>query len=102
VICEAGHKASAVILRGAGGQAFSAGFDLDELTGSEEDLEADPAIGRAADALSRCPVPVVAQLQGHCHGAAVELALNCDLRVASDDLSLTLRAMMLGVVIEPR
>jgi enoyl-CoA hydratase/carnithine racemase len=97
-MAEEGPKASVVILRGAGGHAFSAGFDLDELTGGEEDLEADAAIGRAADALSSCPVPVVAQLQGHCHGAAVELALNCDLRVASDDLNLSLRAVMLGVV----
>lgn len=61
-------------------------------------MEADAAIGRAAEALSRCRAPVIAQLGGHCHGGAVELALNCDLRIASDALQLSLRAVSLGVV----
>jgi enoyl-CoA hydratase/carnithine racemase len=92
----AGSEASVVILRGSG--AFSAGFDLDELTGTESDMEADAAIGRAAEALSECPAPVIAVLEGHCHGGAVEIALNCDLRVAASDLRLSLRAVGLGVV----
>jgi len=29
------------------------------------------------------------ELQGHCHGAAVELALSCDLRIAADDLRIS-------------
>jgi enoyl-CoA hydratase/carnithine racemase len=92
----AGSEASVVILRGSG--AFSAGFDLDELTGTERDLEADAAIGRAGEALSECPAPVIAVLEGHCHGGAVEIALSCDLRVAAADLKLSLRAVGLGVV----
>ena len=97
-LLELGDHISAVILRGSGGEAFSAGFDFNALTGTESDLEADATIGRASAALSGCPVPVIAQLDRHCHGAAVELALNCDLRVASDDLEMSLRAVGLGVV----
>jgi enoyl-CoA hydratase/carnithine racemase len=41
---------------------------------------------------------VIARLQGHCHGAAVELAMNCDLRIAADDLRLSVPAVSLGVV----
>jgi enoyl-CoA hydratase/carnithine racemase len=41
---------------------------------------------------------VIARLQGHCHGAAVELALNCDLRIAAKDLRLSVPAVSLGVV----
>jgi enoyl-CoA hydratase/carnithine racemase len=93
-----GRKAGAVVLRGAGGKAFSAGFDLDLLQGSEPDLDADRAIGRAVDAILGCPVPVVSMIQGHCHGAGVELAMSCDLRIAADDLQLSLRAVSLGVV----
>jgi enoyl-CoA hydratase/carnithine racemase len=37
-------------------------------------------------------------IQGHCHGAGVELALSCDLRIAADDLQLSLQAVSLGVV----
>jgi enoyl-CoA hydratase/carnithine racemase len=93
-----GRKAGAVVLRGAGGEAFSAGFDLDQLEGSEADLEADDSIGKAVDAILACPAPVISMIQGHCHGAGVELALSCDLRIAADDLQLSLRAVSLGVV----
>lgn len=95
---DEGSRARAVVLRGAGGQAFSAGFDLDLLEGSEKDLEADLAIGRAVEAITSCPAPVIAMIQGHCHGAGVELALTCDVRIASSDLKLSLQAVSLGVV----
>ena len=93
-----GASAGAIILRGAGDQAFSAGYDLERLTGTEADLEADTIIGRAVDALRACPAPVIALVRGHCHGAAVELAMNCDLRMATPDLRLSVPAVGLGVV----
>jgi enoyl-CoA hydratase/carnithine racemase len=93
-----GERAGAIILRGAGSEAFSAGYDLSRLTGTAADLYADGFIGAAADALRQCPAPVIARLQGHCHGAAVELALNCDLRVASPALRMSVPAVGLGVV----
>ena len=93
-----GERAAAVILRGAGTEAFSSGYDLSRLTGTVDDLEADRYIGEAATALRACPAPVIARLQGHCHGAAVELAMNCDLRIAADDLRLSVPAVSLGVV----
>lgn len=93
-----GRRAGAVVLRGAGDHAFSAGYDLTRLTGTAEDLEADAGIGAAADALRACPAPVIARLHGHCHGAAVELALNCDLRIATPELHMSVPAVSLGVV----
>lgn len=95
---EDGGRAVAVVLGGAGTRAFSAGFDLGRLVGGEADLAADAAIGGAVSAIAACPAPVVAQIAGHCHGGAVELALSCDLRVASADLQLSLGAAALGVV----
>jgi enoyl-CoA hydratase len=93
-----GARAGAVILRGAGDDAFSAGYDLSRLTGTAADLDADRYIGEAAIALRACPAPVIARLAGHCHGAAVELALNCDLRVAAPSLRMSVPAVTLGVV----
>jgi enoyl-CoA hydratase len=93
-----GAKAGAIVLRGAGGAAFSAGFDLDQIHGTEADLDADQSIGKAVDAITSCPAPVISMIQGHCHGAGVELALSCDLRIAADDLQLSLQAVSLGVV----
>jgi enoyl-CoA hydratase/carnithine racemase len=93
-----GERAGAIILRGAGSDAFSSGYDLARLTGSLEDLDADRYIGDAAAALRSCPAPVIARLEGHCHGAGVELALNCDLRIAAETLRLSVPAVSLGVV----
>jgi len=93
-----GDRARAVILRGAGVDAFSAGYDLSRLTGTPADLEADRFIGEAVNALRQCPAPVIARLQGHCYGAGVELALNCDLRIASPSLRMAVPAVSLGVV----
>ncbi len=91
-------RARAIVLRGAGGAAFSAGFDLDQLRGTEADLEADRSIGTAVNAIMACPAPVISMIQGHCHGAGFELALSCDLRIGADDLQMSLRAVSLGVV----
>src|SRR5260370_11645968 len=91
-------RASAVILRGAGTEAFSSGYDISLLIGTVEDLEADRHIGEAVAALRACPAPVIARLQGHCHGAALQLALNCDLRIAAYDLRLSVPAVSLAVV----
>jgi len=87
-----------VILDGAGHRAFSAGFDVTQLTGSESDLAADDAIARAAAAIQNCPAPVVAAIRGHCYGGAFDLAMACDLRVASSDAHFALPAVRLGVV----
>jgi enoyl-CoA hydratase/carnithine racemase len=93
-----GARAGAVILRGAGDEAFCAGYDLSRLTGTADDLEADRFIGEAVAAIRGCPAPVIARLAGHCHGAGVELALTCDLRVGSSTLRMSVPAVGLGVV----
>ena len=97
-LSEHGDRAGAVVLRGAGDAAFSAGYDLAHLTGTPADLDADQIIGDAVNALRRCPAPVIARLSGHCHGAGVELALNCDLRIATSELRMSVPAVSLGVV----
>jgi len=93
-----GAGARAVVLRGAGDEAFSSGYDLARLKGTGEDLEADHHIGEAATAIRSCPAPVIARLRGHCHGAGVELAMSCDLRISADHLQLSVPAVSLGVV----
>ena len=97
-LTEHGERAGAVVLRGAGDAAFSAGYDLAHLTGTPADLDADQIIGDAVNAIRSCPAPVIARLAGHCHGAGVELALNSDLRVATPDLRMSVPAVSLGVV----
>jgi enoyl-CoA hydratase/carnithine racemase len=95
---DGAERASVVVLRGAGDAAFSSGYDLARLTGTSDDLEADRHIGEAVTALRGCPAPVIARLRGHCHGAGVELATSCDLRIAAFDLHMSIPAVRLGVV----
>lgn len=75
---------SVVVLRGAGERYFSSGADLRELgkvRGARE-IQAFAQEARAAlDSIRRCPVPVVAAINGDALGAGAELAVAADFRV---------------------
>lgn len=88
-----------LLLRGAGDEAFSSGFDIAEmgLTSSRGDRP-DEAVERAADALAAVPCPTIAFLNGFAFGGGFELAVTCDLRVARDGVRLGMTPAKLGVV----
>lgn len=89
----------AVLLSGAGGHAFIAGADINELT----TLDASSAetfitrIHRVCETLRACPVPVIAKIEGHCYGAGLEIAAACDMRVATDDSHFGMPEVRVGV-----
>jgi 2-(1,2-epoxy-1,2-dihydrophenyl)acetyl-CoA isomerase len=81
-----------VIIRGAGG-CFSAGGDLKTMPERLELPEAVRAANLLADAsmirrLRELDVPVVAIIEGVAIGAALSLALACDIRIAASDAKL--------------
>ncbi len=86
-----------LVIRGAGDQAFSAGFDLDAMDAGEGDRP-DLAVERAMEALEAVPCPTVAFLNGSAFGGGCELAATCDLRVARAGVSLGMPPARLGVV----
>jgi enoyl-CoA hydratase len=90
----------AVVLSG-GSEVFSAGADLRELTGTRADRSIDDEIGRTVAALRQLPVPVIAAVEGPCVGAAVELALACDVRIAGANAFFELPAVRLGLLYSP-
>lgn len=88
-----------VVLRGR--DIFSAGGDLRELTGTSSDISYDDAVSEVAEDLRRAPRIVVAALEGPCIGAAADLALACDLRVAAEGSYMQVPAVQLGVLYNP-
>jgi enoyl-CoA hydratase/carnithine racemase len=90
-----------VVLRGAG-LVFSAGVDLGELMSfaSEPDV-LRPFRNVFLDCANLCeamPKPVVCQVHGACFGGALEVALGCDLRIASEDSQLGLPEVKFGII----
>lgn len=45
-----------------------------------------------------CPKPVIAAIDGHCLGAGMELALSCDIRIATDRSVLGFPEVSLGMI----
>ncbi len=97
---ELADDTAAVIVSGTGG-CFSAGADLSDLKGTVEDLAVDDAIAELVQAIRNTPVPVIAAIDGPCLGAAVDLCLACDLRVASADAYFQIPATRLGLLYNP-
>ncbi|HEX3174401.1 MAG TPA: crotonase/enoyl-CoA hydratase family protein [Solirubrobacterales bacterium] len=75
---EADEGARVLILTGAGGEAFCAGADLKAM-----DLEVDHADGPMGPSRLTPAKPAIAAVDGWCLAGGVELALWCDLRIAT-------------------
>ncbi|HEV7515741.1 MAG TPA: enoyl-CoA hydratase/isomerase family protein [Thermoanaerobaculia bacterium] len=73
-----------VVLRGAGERAFSAGVSVQDHTPDKVRAMLDGLHG-AIRGLRDLPAVAVAAVQGHCLGGGMELALGCDLVLATDD-----------------
>lgn len=76
-----------LVVRGAGPKAFCAGADIKEFVppGSLVDAREERVGWRWVDALAACRTPTVAAIHGFCLGGGLELALACDIRVATPD-----------------
>jgi enoyl-CoA hydratase/carnithine racemase len=90
----------AVVFRGAGERAFSAGADISEFGTAPSYVEARRA-RRERDLwglVLSLEAPLIAAIQGYALGAGVELPLCCDLRIASEEARLGLPEVGLGYI----
>jgi enoyl-CoA hydratase/carnithine racemase len=85
-----------VVVRGAGRRAFSAGSDIYETSGRTPVEKRDTVEMEAPHLLRRCVKPVVAMIRGYALGGGLELALACDVRIASDTAQFGLPEVTLG------
>lgn len=89
-----------VIITGSGEKAFCAGADLKERAGMNEDKvrETVKLIGDTITAVENLPVPVIAAINGSAFGGGLELALACDIRIASETAKVGLTETSLGII----
>lgn len=97
---QAGGGAGAVVITG-GDAVFSAGMDLAEIGNGVEDLEVDTLIAETSAAIRHLPIPVLAAIEGPCFGAAVDIALACDVRIAGSEAVFAVPAVRLGILYRP-
>ncbi|SMH38052.1 enoyl-CoA hydratase/isomerase family protein [Azospirillum agricola] len=97
---EADPEIRAVLIRAAGERGFCVGADIKEfrpVTSAVAARRTDPAIAyvEAVAALSK---PTIAAIHGFCLGGGFEIALACDIRVASADALFGLPEINLGLI----
>jgi enoyl-CoA hydratase len=90
----------ALILRGAGEKAFVAGADIAEMQGfGRKEAEQFSRLGqRAFGRLELLPIPTLAAIQGFALGGGLELAMGCDMLVASSDAQVGQPEVFLGLI----
>ena len=72
-----------IAITGAGGRAFASGSDLAEVVDRDLKKALEPIVQGLAEQLERTPKPTIAAIDGICMGGGLEVALGCDLRVAT-------------------
>jgi len=83
---------------GAGDKAFAAGSDLAEV--AERDLKKalQPIVQGLAEKLERASKVTIAAINGICFGGGLEVALGCDLRIASHNARFATPEGKLGII----
>ena len=93
--CNADDNVRAVVLTGAGPKAFCAGSDIAEL-----DTYATPWKFRNrreyCDCIRALRKPAIAAINGYAFGGGLEMALACDIRIASDNARIGAPEIKLG------
>jgi enoyl-CoA hydratase len=92
---EADDQAAVMVLTGAGSEAFCSGADLKEIESFADRLNAPE--GPLGVTRLTATKPTIAAISGYCVAGGLELALWCDLRIASDSALLGFTERRFGV-----
>jgi enoyl-CoA hydratase/carnithine racemase len=90
-----------VVITGAG-DIFSAGYDIGGIPDETFSADAEALVAHpfhaAMEAVSAHPYPTLAAINGHCLGGGLELAVRCDLRLATLSAKLGMPPAKLGLI----
>ncbi|WP_078408816.1 enoyl-CoA hydratase [Priestia abyssalis] len=100
VACKFDRTVRCVVITGAGEKAFCAGADLKERAGMDtgQVRKTVSLIRENINQLEALPQPVIAAVNGVAFGGGTELALACDIRVASETAKFGLTETSLGII----
>ena len=90
-----------VVFSGAGDKSFVSGADIsqfEDMRAAREAVKQYEALAEEAlMAIHDCAKPTLACIRGYCIGGGVNVAISCDLRLASDDSTFAIPAARLGL-----
>lgn len=98
--CKFDLSVRCLVITGAGEKAFCAGADLKERAGMDTKMvrKTVSLIRACINNLETLPQPVIAAVNGAAFGGGTELALACDIRVASENAKFGLTETSLGII----
>ena len=96
----------ALVITGSGEKAFCSGFDVrsipTEITSENAiALKNKNPVEQALNMVKNYPYPTIAMLNGYAMGAGFNLAMCCDIRIAADDVRMSIPPAKLGLVYHP-
>ena len=98
---EKDNSVRSVIITGSGDKAFCAGVDLNDLN----KLKGEKEINKFVDmvhglcfSIENLNKPVIAAVNGYCLGGGCELAMSCDIRIASPDARFSQPEVKVGII----
>ena len=100
---SADDRIRAVVIRGAGDNAFCSGYDIRSLpTQLSEDVREKLKTLNPVESLFKTivnyPYPVIAMINGMAFGAGCELSICCDIRIGADNIRMGMPPAKLGLV----
>lgn len=87
-----------ITITGAGDRAFASGSDLGEVEHRDLRKALEPIVQGLAEQLERTPKPTIAAINGICFGGGLEVALGCDIRIASTRATFATPEGRLGII----
>ncbi len=96
---ETDDTVGVVVITGSGEKSFIAGADIGEFAGrSPFDQRFAMRSPRIFDIMASFPKPVIAMINGFCLGGGCELAMSCDMRIASEKARFGQPEINLGLI----